>query len=284
MCTSRALSERIQEPSSGIQIPQAESGVGSMSDTGSHMDAEMKAATSSVDREIREGRRDASGFAYAGSQMQVALYVNERREELNEAIVRELSELAGAQLTWVSPLRAERYVEYKNGAALNALDLYRHRDALRSFWPSGGPVWDGLAQVRLGDGRQGVLLIEGKSYPDELRGSGSAATAEASIDLIARSLAETRRWLKVENVFAEAWLGELYQSANRLAYLYFLRERLGIPAWLIHLLFVDDPRSPTSEQTWQPALQAVERELGLADRVDGYAHVYLPGLERPERI
>ena len=254
-----------------------------MAGTGSRMDAEMQAATTNVDREIREGRRDGSGFAYAGSQMQVALYVNERREELNEAIVREVPELARAQLTWVSPLRAERYAEYKNGAALKALDLYRHRDALKLL-ASGGPVWDGLAQVRLENGRRGVLLIEGKSYPDELRGPGSAATAQASIDLIAVSLAETRHWLKVENAFAEAWLGELYQSANRLAYLYFLRERLGIPAWLIHLLFVNDPRSPTSEPTWRPALDAVEHELGLANRVDGYAHVYVPGLERPGRI
>ena len=49
------------------------------------------------------------------------------------------------------------------------------------------------------------------------------------------------------------WCGPLYQNANRLAHIYWLRS-LGFRAWLVHLLFVDDKHGATSEAQWEAAL------------------------------
>lgn len=98
-------------------------GSGSPEDAGRHLD-----------REIAEGRTDADGLAYAGSQLQVSLYVNDARADLNRAIVDALPELTNAEIAWVSPLRDERYAEYRDSAALERLGLngVRHRSLSRS--------------------------------------------------------------------------------------------------------------------------------------------------------
>jgi len=51
------------------------------------------------------------------------------------------------------------------------------------------------------------------------------------------------------------WLGRLYQSANRLAYLYFLREIGKIDAFLANVYFTGDPYSPTTRQEWDEGIR-----------------------------
>ena len=78
-------------------------------------------------------------------------------------------------------------------------------------------MWDALARVTLLDsGRTGVLLVEAKSYPQEMYSNGCCAS-EVSRTQIVKALQQTQRWLAVDNV---DWTGPLYQSANRLAHLY----------------------------------------------------------------
>jgi hypothetical protein len=233
-------------------------------------------------------RTDASGRAYAGSQCQIQTYVNRHPDRLTRAILSAIPELSSldAVLEWVSPLEKELFQEYRDGAFLAALGLTELGPALADFWPRGGPQWDALARIIppsfSASGRpskvvpeMGALLVEAKSYPGEMIADGCRA-AGRSRTKIERSLAEARQWLEAGE---GDWCGSFYQLANRLAHVYFLRERAGTPAWLVNLCFVDDPRSPTSEEEWQQGLAAARAALGLGPAPVPYvADVFLPGL------
>jgi hypothetical protein len=229
-------------------------------------------------------RVDANGVAYAGSQLQTQLYVNQRASELGAAIRVEFPELTDATIQWRSPLASESYAEYWDRAFLDNGGLSQHAAELKAFWPSGGPHWDALAAVTVpGSNRPGVLLAEGKSYPGELYGSGcQAKPGSQSRALIENSLANTQRTLGVTDRTPADWCGPLYQSANRLAHQQWLRTR-GVRVWLVHLLFVDDPIKPTSAKEWEAAMAAADEELGVADKsVDGAGHVLLPARTRTD--
>jgi hypothetical protein len=105
-----------------------------------------------------------------------------------------------------------------------------------------------------------VLLVEAKSSPGEVVGSGCQASP-ASRAQIERALTGAKFWFQVEP--SADWLGPLYQSANRLAHLYFLRQIAQIPAWLINIYFVNDPRTPTSRADWERDILATNARLGF---------------------
>src|SRR5580704_7100483 len=144
-------------------------------------------------------RVDATGAAFAGSQLQIQLHVNRRTDQLDEAIRSAFRELRGATFQWRSPVAEDHYREYWDKAFLERLGLGHHAADLADFWPRGGPHWDALAAVtREGDTRPGVLLVEGKSYPNEMYGGGSAAAPKsASRMLIEQSLGSTQSFLCV---------------------------------------------------------------------------------------
>ena len=204
----------------------------------------------------------ATGRAFSGSQMHLQVWVNRRREALSRALLLALPiSDPGAQVEWVSPLESEKFGEYKDAAFLSALGLGSHAAALHTFWPRGGPVWDGLARVKRSTNAQdAVVLVEAKSYPTEIVGKGCQAGPE-SRPTIEGALDETARWLGVSR--PDTWTGGLYQSANRIAHVYFLRERLGIEAYLVNLCFAGDPRKPTTPGEWDKANDLFRRQLGL---------------------
>lgn len=231
-------------------------------------------------------RVDDNGAAYAGSQLQTQLYVNKRTRQLDDGIRAAFSDLAAAEFNWRSPLIADGYAEYWDKAFLERVGIGHHANDLRAFWPTGGPHWDGLATVELpGSDRPGVLLCEGKSYPAELYSSGCQAKPHSrSRTLIEKSLAKTQGLLGVKAQTAGDWCGPLYQNANRLAHVYWLRE-LSVRAWLVHLLFVDDPHGPTSPSEWEAALKKADAGLGLTGRlVPAAGHVLLPAGPREELL
>jgi hypothetical protein len=89
------------------------------------------------------------------------------------------------------------------------------------------------------------------------------------------SLAETQQKLGVAGKTPADWCGRLYQSANRLAHLSWLREQ-GVKTWLVHLLFTDDPHGRTTAEEWEKAMTIADEELGVADiSIPGAAHVTL---------
>jgi len=213
----------------------------------------------------RNRRVDSLGRAYAGSQLQIQLWVNRRSRELTQAVLAALPSLASLnpRIRWVSPLESAGFVEYQDREFLRAVALEGCAPQLSRFWPRGGPVWDALAAVetaRTADCRR-VLLVEAKSHVSEVYGGGCKASAR-SRERIEEALGLTKRWLGASS--DADWTGALYQSANRLAHLYFFREVMGVPAWLINVYFVNDPHSPTSRADWEVALVGIKAQLGLA--------------------
>jgi hypothetical protein len=208
-----------------------------------------------------KSRVDARGRAFAGSQKWIQYFVNWPRKALNDAVlaaVPSLREFNGV-LEWVSPLEKDKFKEYHDEEFLTRVGAAEHIGQLRSFWPRRGPCWDALAKVH-NDAQQGVVLVEAKSYPGEML-SGGCYAREISRKTINRSINATKLHLAANPV--ADWLGPRYQCANRLAHLFFFREVVRVPAWLIQVCFTNDPRSRTTEAEWRYALGVASAELGL---------------------
>ena len=143
------------------------------------------------------------------------------------------------KLEWVSPLQKENFAEYQDAAFLRAGGCEYLTDELRLFWPKGGPVWDALAVAGFQNNKKGIILAEAKSRPPEIYGGGMKARARESREKIEKALNLTKAWLGVSPDIE--WTGRLYQSANRLAHLYFFRQIMKIPAWMMNIYFINDP-------------------------------------------
>lgn len=232
-------------------------------------------------------RRDAQGRAFAGSQLQVQIYVNRRGPELDRQILAALAQegMTGVSIKWVSPLEAQGFAEYMDGKFLRQLGLDPLVGELKKFWPKSGPRWDGLAILVNADAEPaGYLLVEGKSYPDEVFGSGcQSPVGTPNRKLIDDSLNWTKQQLRPEGQID--WTGRLYQSANRLAHVLFLQSHTGMPVWLANLCFTLDPRTPWSEADFQGCLKDIKRELGWpAGRVPHALDIFLPARDRSELL
>jgi hypothetical protein len=123
--------------------------------------------------------------------------------------------------------------------------------------------------------KPGVILVEAKSHIPEIYGSGCQASPE-SLARIQAAIDHTRAWCGVST--GENWLGPLYQSANRIAHLYWLYERIRTPVWLVNLYFTGDPIGPASRPEWEREIALVKAQLGLKRPVPNLIEVYLPAL------
>ncbi len=213
---------------------------------------------------------DITGRAYAGSQRQIQTYVNERTSELSHAVAEALQpgNLDESAIRWVSPVVADNHSEYQDKEFLGIIGAGHLAPKLPKFWPHGGPCWDALARLDGG----GCVLIEAKSHVPELYGNGCGAAGD-SLALIQSSLVWTKAWLDVSQ--DADWLGPLYHLANRLAYLYFLREFGKVDAFLATVYFTGDPYSPTTRQEWDNGIKTVNEQLGIANPVPYSASVFL---------
>jgi hypothetical protein len=231
-------------------------------------------------------RVDKYGRAEKGSQLQIQIYVNRRRDELDRAALRALPSLAiwSPRLRWVSPLEDHLFKEYYDKEFLTSVGLGALAPLLRRFWPARGPHWDALAVIERLSAPPGVLLVEAKSYAGELRGTGISASSGKSRHRIARALTATQDWLEVPAGARDAWTGNLYQTANRLAHLFWLRQIAGVDAWLLHVLFTGDKSNrPTPEKEWTEAIEQADSELGLEPGLVPHAwHAILPARKREE--
>ncbi|MBS1983436.1 MAG: hypothetical protein JST16_04620 [Bdellovibrionales bacterium] len=146
------------------------------------------------------------------------------------------------------------------------MDEYRAR--LSVFWPKGGPVWDGLAKIVDPKGATiGYVLIEAKSYPNEVRGGGcKAPKGSDSRKKIEASLLETAKRVGLTSR-PDTWMRKLYQSANRIAHVLWLRETIGVEAYLVNVCFTGDPHRDhaTTREEWEEASRAFRRELKLSE-------------------
>ncbi len=215
-------------------------------------------------------RVDSTGRAHAGSQKQIQTYVNTREHALNSAVAQSLSRygLDENGTHWVSPLADDTYSEYRDSEFLERVGLGLHASRLREFWPRGGPCWDALARTE-----GGCVLVEAKSHASEVYGTGCGATSTGSKQKIQDAFDATKAWLGVSP--GVDWMGRLYQSANRYASLYFLREIARVHTFLVNVYFIGDPRTPPTRKEWDAEIESVNRELGLVREVPYSAAVFL---------
>jgi hypothetical protein len=237
-------------------------------------------ANDSQGRDPIQRHNPTNGRARRGSRRQLQDYVNEHEGVLSTAVIEALphrfQELS-AHIRWVSPIAQDNYIEYRDTDFMRAVGLGESADELATFWPSGGPSWDALAIISDSDGRirPNVVLVEAKSHIPEIYGSGCQAGTHSRV-LIEKALTASKQWCGAS---ADAdWTGPLYQSANRFAHLYFIRERLKLQAWLVNLYFIDDPIGPADHVAWNAELQKVRGALGLTSKVPFTIDLFLPAL------
>lgn len=201
--------------------------------------------------------RVAQKKAIKGSQKWLQELVSRYQQLLNDTLRPRLQLGANDTITWLSPLEEDEYSEYQDDAFLKRLSVQLDNRSLNSFWPRGGPVWDGLAKTSRGD----IILVEAKSHISELVSSCQAGPQ--SLKLIQDSLEETAEFHNATS--PENWLHGYYQYANRLAHHYLLRHLNGIQAWLVFIYFINDYAmvGPESLLDWQSAIEAVDTHLGI---------------------
>jgi hypothetical protein len=194
-----------------------------------------------------------------GSQKWIQDIINDYPKILDALIRKKIVSLSGREICWKSPLKQDDYAEYRDSDFLRQLGLSELDDKLSLFWPKNGPQWDALG--RTSDGKA-FILVEAKANVPELV-SFCGAEYKKSLDTISASLAETRRWLNCRDPHIH-WKYGFYQYANRLAHLYFLREKAQKEAYLVFLYFVgDSTHLSTSEEAWNFALELQKKLMGL---------------------
>jgi len=208
-----------------------------------------------------------TGRASKGSQFHLQNLVNEYPEYLDCLILSSNPSLREYGLThpkWVSPIASDDYAEYQDEQFLEAIGLRHLSSTLFDFWPTRGPVWDALATVGGKNGGQGVILLEAKSYTQELGNPNYSCRASGrSLKKIEHSLAIVKKIIGVKP--ETDWVGDYYQYANRIAHLYFLNIIEQVPTWMVFLYFVGDieQRGPSNVAEWTTALDEMETKLGL---------------------
>jgi hypothetical protein len=195
-----------------------------------------------------------------GSQKWVQEIINLCPRLLNRLIQQKIASLSGREIQWTSPLAQDKFAEYRDAAFLENLDLQEFTEELGKFWPKMGPQWDALG--RTADGEV-FILVEAKANVPELV-SFCGAKDKESLKNVSASLAETQGWLNCREPSVD-WKCGFYQYANRLAHLYFLREKAHKEAYLVLLYFVEDSSHiPTSRYAWNSALKLQKKLMGLS--------------------
>ena len=193
-----------------------------------------------------------------GSQKWIQKLVNEKPDLLNSLIRTQLDLPETDTITWVSPIAEDGYAEYQDQAFLDLLGIKLSKISLSDFWPSRGPVWDGLGKSETGK----VFLVEAKSHISEVLSPDTGAGVK-SLRKIKKSLDETKSYLNSNS--EHDWTSTFYQYTNRLAHLYLLRAPNKVPAYLIFVYFVNDKEmnGPQSIDEWNDALSLLTSYLGI---------------------
>jgi hypothetical protein len=196
--------------------------------------------------------------AVKGSQKWIQKLVNEKPDLLNSLIRTQINLPDTDKITWLSPIAEDGFAEYQDHAFLDLLDITLTKVPLSDFWPSRGPVWDGLGKSETGK----VFLIEAKSHIPELLSPGTGAGVK-SLRKIKKSLDETKSFLNSNS--EHDWSSTFYQYTNRLAHLYLLRVLNGVPAYLVFVNFLNDKemKGPKSIDEWSEAIKRLHSFLGI---------------------
>jgi hypothetical protein len=194
-----------------------------------------------------------------GSLKNLQVAINKRKKYLDG----EISKVIGKRLKidWRSPLKSDGYAEYRDEDFLKNLGiLNKIKYPLSDFWPKNGPQWDAL-----GVSGDEIILVEAKANIPEIVSPGTGAVA-LSREKIENSFCKVKKYLNISNNID--WTGRFYQYTNRIAHLYYLRERNKIKANLLFIYFINDKtvNGPKTKGEWLGAIHMVECYLGLAKK------------------
>jgi hypothetical protein len=207
-------------------------------------------------------------YANKGSQRWLQIAIEERPELIDAQIRSSMGLPPEVAIEWLCPVRNTAFGEYRDEAFLNLLGIKLPQKQLRAFWPSRGPMWDGLARTSRGE----IILVEAKAHIPEMVSPSSKATGDSEKQ-IAAALEQTRKALAPKSKVS--WSGIFYQYTNRLAHLYLLRSLNGIRAHLVYVYFTNarDVFGPTSREEWEGAIKVMVTYLGLGrHKLGRYVH------------
>lgn len=164
------------------------------------------------------------------------------------------------KIDWKSPLRSDEYAEYRDEDFLENLEILKIKYPLNDFWPNYGPQWDAL-----GVSEDEIILVEAKANIPEMVSPGTKAKTNPRRK-IENSLNEVKKYLSVSDSID--WTGTFYQYVNRIANLYYLREKNKIKARLLFIYFINDitVHGPKTKDEWLGAIQTMECYLGLSKK------------------
>lgn len=213
-------------------------------------------------------------YGMVGSQLHLQNLINKYPQMLNDELSRKLNKKMNIE--WVSPLAIEGFKEYKDDDFLKKLDIKDKCDLkrpLKDFWPENGAHWDALGKTD-----EEVFIVEAKGHIEEIISPESGAKNPESIKKIRNALQETKDFLNVKSEYD--WSKTLYQYANRLAHLYYLKECCEVNAHLIFIYFTEDKswEDYGTEYGWKCAEIVVHKILGLPKqhKLSKYIHnVYI---------
>ncbi|WP_372800878.1 hypothetical protein [Lutibacter sp.] len=193
-----------------------------------------------------------------GSLKDIQILINKNQEYLNSLIKSKLSDLKNDEIIWPSPLENDDFAEYRDDDFLIKLGLDPAEIQLDKFWPKKGPQWDALGKTESGK----VILVEAKANIPEIVSPKTCAKKKSKC-LIDFSLNETKQFLNINN--ETDWSGKFYQYTNRIAHLYFLREKCKKPTYLINIYFIGDKTvsGPKTKQEWDGALKVLYMYFGI---------------------
>lgn len=192
-----------------------------------------------------------------GSLKNLQLLINNRTDLLDSILSKRLNNTA--PVNWISPLKNDKYAEYRDYDFINKLSINKLKRQLSDFWPRLGPQWDGL-----GKSGNKLFLIEAKAHIGELK-SGPCKAKEESKNLINNTFNDVKKYLKVSESFD--WTKTYYQYTNRLAHLYYLRVLNELDAYLIFIYFINDVtfNGPNTIQEWEKCIVTMRSHLGISD-------------------
>lgn len=193
-----------------------------------------------------------------GSLKDIQVLVNNNQSLINNRIKSAIKELNKDEIIWTSPLKADGFAEYRDDDFLINVGLNPEEINLENFWPNRGPQWDALAKTKNGK----IIIVEAKANIPELISPGTKAKKKSKC-LIDFSLNETKQFLNITS--DKDWSSTFYQYTNRIAHLFFLREKCNKKVYLINIYFIGDKSvsGPQTQEEWKGALNVVKTLLGV---------------------
>ena len=193
-----------------------------------------------------------------GSLKDIQVLVNKKSDLINIELRKRFK--YDITVNWVSPIKNDKYSEYRDDDFLKILGINKLNIPLNNFWPKRGPQWDAL-----GKSNNKYFILEAKANIPELKSSGTQASGEKSIKLIEKSLNDVKKYLNVDSSYN--WMEMYYQYTNRIAHLYYLRVLNNLDAFLIFIYFLNDSsvNGPKLISEWENEIIELHKNIGLSN-------------------